>query len=509
MSNNKTIARNTIFLYFRMFLIMLVSLFTSKIVLKALGIEDYGLYNVVGGIVTIFGFINASMTASTERFFAFELGKKNYEQLNKVFNVSLSVHLIMALLLLILCETFGLWFINHKLNVSPDRIEAANIVFQFSTLSFLIGVIQVPFNSIVIAYEKMNLFAIIGIVEAILKLTVTYLLFVSTGDRLVIYSLLLTLVSFINFAVYFIYCKINIKGTNFYIVKEKKLFKEILSYSGWNLFGNSAVIARNQGRSILLNLYFGVTLNAAYAITAQVYSAINVFVSNLMVAFNPQIIKSYSAGDLERSKKLILESSKVSFFVILIISSPILFNLDYILNLWLDDVPEFTAIFIRLSIINMLIDSLSYALMTGAQATGNIKKYQIVVGILVFLNLPFYFLFLNIIKVPQVLFYVSIVIALFSLSFRIYFLKKVLDFDIKNYLKEVILRILIVTTLSYAVIYTINSNVEIDNFFKFSVFSLLYVGVIIISVIFLGISRKQLGIIINYGKSKYTEYKSR
>lgn len=448
MSNSKTIAKNTAFLYFRMLFTMGVSLYTSRVVLNSLGITDYGTYSVVGGVVSLFSFFNAAMSSATQRFLSFEIGVKDFKKLKETFNSTLNIHLGIGIFILLLAETIGLWFVNNKLHISVDRMNAVNWVYQFSIFTFLVGVIQVPYNALIIAREKMGIYAVFSFVEVSLKLLIVYLLVLSPFDKLKSYAILTFFVVFLIALFYKYYCKKHFSESKYSFYYEKDLYLKLLSYSGWNLFGNIAGVAKGQGVNILLNIFFGTVLNAAYGITLQVQGAVNLFVSNFQMAINPQIIQTYAKGNIEQTKKLILQSAKLSYFLMFLVVCPVLFNIDFILKVWLKSPPNYTSIFVSLSLINLLIDCVSGPLMTGAQATGIIKWYQIVVGTLIFLNLPISYAVLKLYDNPQLIYYVSIFISIFSLIFRLYFLKINIQFSIVEFCKQVIFKIALVTLTS-------------------------------------------------------------
>lgn len=448
-NTNKTIAKNTLFLYVRMFLVMGVTLYMSRIVLDQLGVSDYGIYSLVGGIVALFGFLNSSMSSATQRYLAFDLGKKDEKRLQKTFSITLTIHIAIALIILIVAETLGLWYVNNKIVLPPDRLFAANVVYQFSVLTALIGIIQVPYDSLIIAYEKMNVYAYISIVEVGLKLGLVFLLITYGGDKLIAYAAMMFIVSLIIRIFYQVYCRQNYKASKYKFEFDKKYFKEMISYSGWNLFGGIASVSRGQGINIVLNLFFGTMVNAAYGLTLQVQGAVNQFVTNFQKAVNPQIIKTYSEGNLERMHKLIIQSSKFSFLLMFLFVAPILFNTDFILNLWLKNPPQYTNIFVQLSLIGALIDCISGPLMIAVQATGKIKIYQIFIGSLIILTLPIAVIWLYFGGAPTVVFYSIILINILSFIFRLFFLKSLLNLKVIVFLKTAVLRMVLVSTMVF------------------------------------------------------------
>ena len=341
-SNSQILAKNTLFLYIRMLLTMLVSLYTSRVILKYLGVEDYGIYNAVGGIVSMFGVISASLSTAISRSLTFELGKENSERLKKVFSISIIIQLCIIAVIVLLGETLGLWFLNNKMVIPADRLVAANWVFHFSLLTFAINLFSVPYNASLIAHEQMNIFAYIGILEVVLKLAIVYCLVISPIDRLVLYSLLLTCVALVVQVLYFIYCKKHYKECTFSIVRDKTIFKELFNFATWNFIGSASSIFRSQGVNILLNLFLGPVVNAARAISMQVNNAINGFVGNFMTALTPQITKAYAQENYSYLLNCIYRGSKFSFFLLFFLSAPVLVETDYIPRLWLVNVPDTT-----------------------------------------------------------------------------------------------------------------------------------------------------------------------
>lgn len=462
--NNKRIAKNTLMLYFRMILTMLVSLYTSRVVLNTLGVEDFGIYNVVGGFVSMFGFLNSAMASATQRFLSFEIGKKDFEQLRNVFSMSVNIHFLIAFIILILAETVGLWFVNTQLTIPAGRMGAAQWVYQFSILAMMVYMVSVPYNAIIIAHERMNVFAWVSIAEVSLKLFIVFMLQWFGFDKLKFYAILTFSVSLIIRFIYGFYCSRYFKESKFRFFWDKPLFKTLVDYAGWNLWGNIAAVLKDQGVNVLLNMFFGPVINAARGIAYQVSSAVNQFVANFQMAMNPQIIKSYAVDDLKNMHQLIFRGAKYSFFLLFTLSLPILLETEQILRLWLKMVPEYTVIFTRLVIINVLIDCISGPLMTAAQASGKIKLYQSVVGGLLILNLPVSYLFLKLGFQPQVTLYISIGISVIALFSRLKIISPLVSLSIMDYFKNVIVKIIpvifIAVILPCFIIYLLPVNIE-------------------------------------------------
>ena len=465
-SNNQRIAKNTLMLYFRMILTMLVSLYTSRVVLNTLGVEDFGIYNVVGGFVSMFGFLNSAMASATQRFLSFEIGKGDRDQLRNVFSMSVNIHFLIAFIILILAETVGLWFVNTQLTIPAGRMGAAQWVYQFSILAMMIYMVSVPYNAMIIAHERMNVFAWVSIAEVGLKLFIVFMLQWFGFDKLKFYAILTFCVSLIIRFIYGFYCSRHFKESKFRFFWNRPLFKTLVSYASWNLWGNIAAVLKDQGVNVLLNMFFGPVINAARGIAYQVSSAINQFVANFQMAMNPQIIKSYAVDNLKYMHQLIFRGAKYSFFLLFTLSLPILLETEQILRLWLKTVPEYTVIFTRLVIINVLIDCISGPLMTAAQASGKIKLYQSVVGGLLILNLPVSYLFLKLGFQPQVTIYISIGISIIALTLRLLILKKLVKLKLDKFFYQVILKIMIVsfTAVVIPLLFYIFMDISIHRF---------------------------------------------
>jgi O-antigen/teichoic acid export membrane protein len=452
-TNNKRIAKNTLFLYFRMLITMGVSLYTSRVVLNALGVENFGIYNVVGGVVVLFSFLNNAMSTASQRFLSFELGKNDTNELKRVFSMSMTAHISIVLLVLLLAETVGLWFLNTQINIPDGKMNDANLVYQCSILTTCIGIIQVPYHASIIAYEKMSFFAYISIIEVTFKLAVAFLIIYINFDTLKIYSVLICLVSFCMLLLYRFYCKRKIDVCSYNFFWNSKLYKSLMSFSGWSLFGSVAVVGANQGVNMLLNIFYGVVVNAAMGIANQVNGAFNSFVSNFQTAFKPQIVKFYAVGDKKKLEQLIFRSSRFSFLLLFTLTVPIMLNIDFLLKIWLKTVPEYADVFCNLTIIASLLETLSAPLWITMQATGRIKKYQICISTVIGLNPLFAYFFLKNGFSPVVVLMVKIPIDVVCLAIRLLFVQsninvKIFSF-VKNVLYRVVLIVLIVLPLPY------------------------------------------------------------
>lgn len=449
-SNNKRIAKNTLLLYFRMLLMMVVTLYTSRVVLATLGVEDYGIYNVVGGVVTMFGFISGCMSTATQRYLTFELGKGRVKRLQEVFNVSILIHGIVALVILVVAETIGLWFLWNKMQIPTGRLDAAFWVYQSSVLAALIMIMSIPYNATIIAHERMSAFACISVLEVLLKLGIVYLLLLLNVDKLILYAVLIVAVQFAVRICYGWYCS-HFKETRIRLTWNRCLIKEMLSFAGWSIVGNAAYVAYTQGINVLLNIFFGPTVNAARAISVQVQHAVNMFSQNFQTAINPQITKSYAASDYVEMYTLIYRSSKFTFFLLLFFSLPVMIETEYMLNLWLTVVPDDTVIFTRLILCTTIIDSMANPLMVAVTATGHIRRYHIIVGGCLLSIIPLSYGVLKLGCSPASVLVVHFLLSVVAFAIRLCIVTRMINMPLYIYIKEVILKSLKVVVLSVPV----------------------------------------------------------
>ncbi len=447
-SNNKRIAKNTLLLYFRMIFMMVVQLYTSRVVLNTLGIDDYGIYNVVGGVVVMFGFLNSAMTASTQRYITYELGKGNIERLKQIFSTSISIHILISVIVIILGETAGLWFLIEKLIIPEGRMSAAIIVYQVGILTTIIAIMSYPFNADIVAHEKMTVFAYISILEASLKLAVVYLLILGNYDKLILYAYLIAAVQIFICLCYTFYCRRHFIEAKIHFYFEGALFKEMLGFAGWNLWGNLAAILMGQGVNMLLNMFFGPAVNAARAVSVQVQNAIHQFSSNFQMALNPQITKTYAVGKLHEMHKLIYRSSKFTFFLLFTICLPVMIETPAILEIWLRTVPKYSVIFLRIMILIMLIDSTANPLMVSAAATGKVKLYQSVIGGILLLVLPVAYILLKMGGTPWVVFVAHLCICCIAYIARLFIIRPLIHLHLREFIQQVIFRCVYVAILA-------------------------------------------------------------
>lgn len=447
-TNNKRIAKNTLLLYVRLLFTMVVGLYTSRVVLKTLGVEDYGIYNVVGGFVTMFTVLSGSLSAAISRFLTFELGKGDLNNLKKVFSSSVTIQMGLSLIFVVIAETIGLWFVNCKMVIPEGRLDAANWVYQFSIFSFVISLISVPYNASIISHERMGTFAYMSILEASGKLAVAYGISHAPIDKLVFYGALILGIYLVMRLIYGWYCKKNFEECTYHLEFDIELLKKMFAFAGWNFFGAGAWQLMTQGVNILINVYFGVAVNAARGVAVQVDNAVMQFVNNISTAINPQITKSYASGDREYMFTLIFRGAKYSFFMLLFFAIPIICETDFILRIWLKEVPVYTSVFIRLATIVSLLHVLSNTMITAMLATGNIKKYQIIVGGLGMLVFPSVWLSFYFGCSPEVAYIIIIVDFLFQLIARLYLLRQMINLPVTSFIHEVLIKVVIVTILA-------------------------------------------------------------
>lgn len=447
-SSNKRIAINTLLLYGRMLFLMAISLFTSRINLQSLGVEDFGIYNVVGGVVATFSIISGALGVAISRNITIELGKGDLQKLNKVFSMSINIQLLIGLVVILIAETIGIWFLNTQMVIPTDRIMAANWVFQFSLVSFLIDLLSVPYNASIIAHESMSAFAYISIIEAALKLAIAFSLYISPIDKLVSFGFLLMCVSLLVRFIYGIYCKQKFEECTYHFTKDKELFKYMTTFAGWTMFGNMAVVGYTYGLNILLNLFFGPSVNAARGIAVQVQQAIQRFCTNFQMALNPQIMKNYASGNIERMHSLVFASSKYSYFLLFFLSLPVMIESKEILHIWLGVVPEHTVNFMRLILVIIEVEAIANPLTIGAQANGNIKTYQITVGGMMIAILPISYIILELGATPESVFVVHLSIILLAQVVRLLFMRKMINLSLRQYAKDVIIPICGVSIIS-------------------------------------------------------------
>ena len=447
--NDKRIAKNTLLLYVRMLFTMLISLFTSRVVLHTLGVTDYGINNVVGGVIAMLGFLTGSLSAASSRYITFDLGKGDIDVMKRTFGNILNIHFILAGLVIIFGETVGLWFMSTQLQIPSERAMAAKWVYQFSIFSSVLGVICVPYNATIIAHERMSAFAYISIIDAVLKLLIVYLLVVIPYDKLIIYSILFFCIQVFDCVVYGVYCVHHFEETRTRPLYNGKLFKEIFAFAGWTMTGSLAIIGYTQGLNILLNIFFGPVVNAARGIAVQVQNVCQQFCSNFQTALNPQLTKSYAQGDLDNMHRLLIKSSKFSFYIFFIIILPLMFVADFVLKIWLGIVPEHTVSFLRLILIVGLLYTLSNPIIVSVHATGRLKKFQLIEGSMLLTIVPIAYVMLKFFGMPpEYVFIIHIVVEFLTQFARLRIVLPMIGMKLSLYFRKVLVPVAAVTVAS-------------------------------------------------------------
>ena len=493
-NNTQRIAKNTIILYFRMFVMMAIGLYTSRIVLQTLGVKDYGTYNVVGGVVSMFSIVSSS---------TFELGKNDKIRLNKIFSTAINVQLLMGLLIVILMEVIGVWFLNTQMNIPEGRMGAANWVFQLSIVSFVLGLLMVPYNASIIAHEDMGVFAYMTLLDAILKLLIVYALYISPYDKLITYAVLGFCVSLLMRSIYATYCKRHYEECTYHFVKDKQLLKEMTSFAGWNFLGNGSWILNNQGVNILINIFFGVTLNAARGIASTVDNLVQNFVRNFMTAVNPQITKSYAAGDLAYMHKLVFAGAKYSAFMMLFFIIPIFLETEMILHLWLGDIiPDYAPAFVRLTLLSSMCVVIGNTLITSVFATGKIRNYELVMGLMALSNFPLTWIAFEMGASPVVAYVIYLCVYLAMVFIRLYMVKDLIQMSAWTYIREVFVRVLVVGMASFIFPFII-TRLQDDSILRFVEVLAVSVACSVICILTLGMKKDEKKIVFGHLHSKF------
>lgn len=500
LENNRRIAENTMFLYVRMLISLAVQLYTSRVILNALGISDYGIYNVVGGMVTMFAFMSNTMSTAAQRFMSYAIGKNDEDDLRKTFVVSTIILWGIAFIVFLLVESVGLWFLFNKLNIPDGRMFAAFCIFHFSVITLFVTIISIPYNAEIIAHEKMSIFAGFSLIDIFLKLGAALLLTIlpESIDRLITYGCSLMIISILSRTLYTIYCKkyfVECSNNHYNFDKDKGI--SILSFFGWNTIGSLAYVTKEQGVNILINIFFDTIVNAARGVTNQVIGAIQGFVSNFQLAMNPQITKYCAKRDFNNLFKLVQRGAKFSIFLYFFIALPIFLDLDYILNLWLVEVPEHTFSFIRLTLVLMMIEALSSPIIICLLAVGKVKWYQIIVGGLQIMNLPISYIALKLGYQPEVTIKVAIVISFLSLLIRLLLLNKYISFPIVDFLSKVLLRATFVISVAFTCSYYIYVAIPFVAFTRFIMTVISSWTVASILILFIGMSKSERGMTVN------------
>lgn len=447
-TSNQLIVKNTLLLYFRQFFTLGLSLYTSRLTLKVLGVTDFGIYAVVGGITALLSILTSSMSTSTQRFMTFELGKGEHSKLNNVYVTSVQIHILLSIILFILGETIGMWFFYNELSIPIERFEIASYVFQLALLDCILNILNVPNQAAIVAHEDMGTFAMFSIIDSILKLVSVLLLLLISWDKLLAYAIFLFLILLINRIASIVYCRYKYSEIRYKNTFDKDLAKEMFSLAGWNVVANISIVGFIQGVNILLNIFFGPVLNAAYTVAMQAYSGIRSFCSSFQLASNPQIVKSYSTGDFERMHSLLITVCKMSFFLIFFLSLPFVINADVILKLWLGEVPEHTTKFFILLMLYAYLDVFAYPMDVAAQATGKIKKYNILISLATIATLPISYILYLYGSIPEIIYVVAMTMSFIGLAVRIVILSNLIHIKKIDFINKVFLKSLLVGVVS-------------------------------------------------------------
>lgn len=500
-NNNKQIAKNTLFMYLRMGVTMLVGLYVSRVVLQQLGVEDYGLYNVIGGIIAMFSFINGSMVNVSTRFITVYLAKNDIKMLNNIFSMSFLIHFSIGVVILLLGETIGLWYLNNKLVIPEGREFAAHWLYQLSIISCIISILYVPYNGLIVAHERMKAFAYISVMDSMLKLLIAIMIAYSPFDKLIFYGTLLAGVSFLDIIIYFVYCRKNFKESILVFYWNKAIFKRMLEFAGWALIGNFSYLFYSQGINLMLNAFCGPAVNAARGVAVQVEGVIRQFAGNVQVAINPQIIKSYTSNELERMYALIFTSSRLCFYLLYIISLPIMIEADFILNLWLGTVPNHTVNFVRLILCISILDALINPMFTANLACGKLRIYHMSLSILMYAFMFVTYFSIRQTLLPESVFVTLLIATILGVVLRIFILEKQIGLSKLTYIHKVLLPIISVAVISCVL--PITSHLIIDNnIARFFISSLLSIISVLVTTYYIGMDKTEKQLVISFVKNK-------
>lgn len=486
-TSNTQVAKNTIVLYLRMLFVLCVNLYVSRLVLQNLGVVDYGIYNLVGGIVVLFSYLNSALSLSTNRFYCYEI-KNGIDRLKVVFNTSLIIQIIFCILLFLVAETIGLYLVNNKLLIPEDRLFAANIVYQLSIITTILSIVRVPYDSAIMSHERMSLYAILSVIDVIMKFLLALILCAVKSDILIFYGLGISIIAIVNFLIRILYCKRTFAEIRVSISFDKLLFKNVFMFTGWNVLGATAGISVSQGLNVIMNLFFGPVVNAARGIAVQIEGAVNQFVTSINSAVNPQIVKRYSVDDLPGMMDLVFFSSKISFILLLLVSFPIIVDTEFILRLWLGIVPDNAVIFTRIELLYILSLSAVHSINMCSQATGTIKPFQIAEAVILIINIPIAYLMYHL-GLPAYSAMVSLVIlSLLTFLVKLILLNRAFNFPIATYFKQVLLR-LIILLLAAIVIFFVFNSVTVDSFIGFIMKAAIYSLLLLILCLLIGLNK--------------------
>lgn len=506
--NNKRIAKNTFVLYLRMLTTVGISFYTSRVILSNLGVSDYGLYNIIGGLVSMFYMVTSTLSSAISRFLTYELGQNDKDNLRITFSTSINIQLIISLFIIVCAETIGLWFVNEKLNIDPNSLYAANWVYQFTILAFVFEMISVPYNASIISHEKMKAFAYITIYSVIIKLIIAFLLIISPIDKLIFYSLLMCCMSVSTQLLFWIYCKKHFEECKYQPTINKQKFKQMFKFAGWSFFSTSTMMLCSQGVNIILNIFCGTPINAARGLALQVDASVKAFSNNFIMAFSPQITKSYAQNDKIYTKDLVYNGTKYSFLLLYIISFPIVMETNFLLKFWLDIIPPFTSEFIKLTLIYTFFDILLKPSIVLNNATGDIKKFQLITGLSQLLVLPLSYLCLYYGIPPYMVLYVRIFIDAITFIPKININNIYINQSKYSFIKEVLFKLIGVIIVTVMVCYPIIKFLE-PSWLRFGIVTLSSSITIIICCFLFVLSSKEKILIkkILFKKFKFVRFK--
>lgn len=494
--NNKRIAKNSLFMSIRMVIVLAITLYTSRVILNVLGVENYGVYNVVAGFVTMFGFFNSSLANGIQRFFNFELGKNGVEGARKVYNMALLIQLLLALIIIIPTEIIGTWYLHNKMVIPDGRMFAAEWIFQLSLITFVLHIIQVPFSAAVMAHERMNFYAIVSVLNVFINLGAVFVIPLLKGDALILYGILTTFVALFTLLMYIIYAKKHFEEISIEKKFHRTTFKEMLSFSGWNIFGTLGQMMKNQGVNLILNFFFGPVVNAARGIANQVNSSLQNFVSNITIPVRPQVVQSYSKGDVQRSLNLTYTISKLSCFLLLTMSLPILMEVDYVLNIWLgNNVPEYTNVFVIIIVLNSFISNLNSAVSGVVHASGKMKVYQLCGGTISLVSVIFVYIAMLIWDIPSIALVVLLVLDIIRQIVALGVLKSIVhEFSLRTYFYGIVMPLGVVSLLSLIFPLLVH-NFMAEGFFRFLVVLIVSLISVVMSIYAVGLSKNEKNLV--------------
>lgn len=490
-SNNNRIAKNSLYMAIRMVIVLLITLYTTRVVLKVLGVEDYGVYNVVCGFVSMFTFLNTSMSNGIQRFFNFELGKNGEEGANKVYNTALLIQFILAIIIIALTESFGMWYLHNKMVVPLNRMIAAEWIFQSSILSFLFTIMQAPYTAAVMAHERMDFFAVISVLDSILKLAIVFAIPYLPGDQLILYGVLFAAISVLNFNLYYIYCKRNFSEIKIRILFDRRLFRSMLGFSGWNIFGSLSGVMKEQGINLVINFFCGPVVNAARGVAQQINSGLQSFVQNITVPVRPQMVQAYAQGNETRAMNLTFSVSKFSCFLLYMMALPIIMEIDYILKIWLgDNIPEHTSAFVIIVIVTSFFNNLNAAISNVVHATGKMKKYQLTLGLIGISTVPCAFVAMRFGASPEMALLTTTVSMVIAQCFALVILKTLVSFSIVDYCKQVLNPFIMVVVISFFIPLLPHYLLE-EGFLRLMIVAIVSLVSSIIAVLIIGLNSSE------------------